>query len=273
MIGSNKLQSSGKTRNADRVVLLPSRYVQLILARKQKLQEILGPNVDINSLPVACRGTDYFTRCSADDITAAAKRLFAQLRIPPEQIALVNEDIQHTFSTATDPLSMLNLDLIEKEPTAYFLRRVYGTSLACLGLSEEEIAFQIGHDLGTVPEYRNEMLNTAKLLEIKSKLDLRPVVNSSNQDPIVQTLPPNSAAALPQSNVFKYFFPAGAKRINLHLSTLEPQDDIQIMLQTAPDCPVKVCTTHFTVSPRTYSYELNVASDYLRLYNQNNKEQ
>ena len=40
------------------------------------------------------------------------------------------------------------------------------------------------------------------------------------------------------------------------------------MLQTAPDCPVKVCTTHFTVSPRTYSYELNVASDYLRLYNQ-----
>ena len=96
-IDSSELQSSGKTRNADRVVLLPDRYVQLILERKQRIQKLLGPTVDVNKLPVACRGNDYFTRCSADDITSAAKTLFNQLQIPFEHATSYTPRPPYTF--------------------------------------------------------------------------------------------------------------------------------------------------------------------------------
>lgn len=265
-IDSNELQSSGKTRNADRVVLLPDRYVQLIFERKQRIQKLLGPNVDVNKLPVACRGNDYFTRCSADDITSAAKTLFHQLQIPFEHIALVNEEIQHALAITNDSDSQPDLSLIEKEPTAYYLRRVYGTSLACVGLSESEIAFQIGHDFGVVPEYRNEMLNTTKLLEIKAKLDMRPVVNSFAKSADIPFIPQDSVTVLPQSSIVNYRIPASVKQVNLHLATREPAEQLRITIHADTNNPVKVHTTSFLVKPSTYSTELNVIKDLHHLY-------
>lgn len=266
MIDSNQLQSGGKTRNADRVVLLPNRYVQLVLERKQKLQELLGPGVDIDSLPIACRDNHYFTRCSADDLTAAAKQLFSQLRIPPEHIELAYEDLQLAISVENDPLALINVDYIEKDPTAYYLRRVYGTALACVGLTEEDIAFQIGHDLGGAPEYRNELLNTGKLLEIKAKLDMRPVVNSLDCTTHTDRLSLGSAVSISHHSTAQYHFPSGTHRVELHLSTREPLDEVQITIQNKGSHPARIISTSYTVVPYDYPTELDVTTDYHQLY-------
>lgn len=272
-IDSNRLQSAGKTKNADRVVLLPDRYVQLILSRKQRLQKILGPDVNVDELPVACRGNDYHTRCSADDLTAAAKRLFKIIQLPLEQIEQAHDDVLAALAAEEDALNRMNADQIEKEPTAYFLRRVYGTSLACVGLSERDIAFQIGHDLGTTPEYRNEMLNTAKLLAIKKKLDMRPVVNGLNQINAVVDLPVNGATAITSDSKVMHRSPAGIQRIDLHLKAKEPLDNIRITLSTEGEQRVHMSSVSYSLQTDTYTKELNVVADYHRLYKNTSKEE
>lgn len=229
-IDSNQMQSSGKTRNADRVVLLPDKYIALVMERKKQLQAILGPNINIDNLPIACKGDDYTNRCSADDLTEAAKILFTQLRLPPEQIIAAHDDIQRAMSADMDPLDHLGPDLLEKEPTANFLRRLYGTSLACVGLSEQDVAFQIGHDLGTVPEYRNELLNTGRLLAIKQKLDNRPVVNAVMYEKTT-VLPKYGALTVDASKKQVYILAPGSSRMELHLSAKEPRDQIRVRIQ------------------------------------------
>ena len=271
-IDSNKLQSSGKTKNADRVVVLPDRYVQLVLTRKKKMQDILGPDVNVDDLPVACRGNDYFIRCSADDLTAAAKLLFKKVNLPLEQIEQAYDDVQAALAAETDPLARLNADQIEKEPTAYFFRRVYGTGLACAGASEEEVAFQIGHDLGFTPEYRNELLNTAKLLEIKAKLDLRPLVNSRSRLCAVVDLPENGAMRVSSNTEGVYRVPGEAQHVNLHLQAKEPQDKIRVTVHTEGEQRVHISSVSYSLQPSGYSKDLNVIADYHRLYNNLHKE-
>lgn len=264
-IGSNNLQSGGKSRNADRVVLLPNRYVEFVMERKQKLQAILGPDFCINDLPVACRGNDYSTRCSADDLTAAARKLFAQLRLPPEQIMMAHDDVQRAMAADMDPLDHLGLDLLEKEPTAYFLRRLYGTALACVGLSEQDVAFQIGHDLGTVPEYRNELLNTAKLLAIKQKLDRRPVVN---------TITPKESTPLSECGAVQidgcgnqvYVLDPRSQRIELHLSAKEPQDQLHVRIRTDGFDKLNLQETAYALENDGYTTAIDVSMDYHQIY-------
>ena len=270
VIDSNTLQSSSKTHNADRVVVLPSRYVQLVLKRKEMLKTILGPSVDVEKLPIACKGNDYFQRCRSDDLTHAAKHLFRLLGISAEQIAQADDDIQAALSDTGDPLQCLTVDFIEKSPTAYFLRRVFGTSLACVGLSEDDISFQIGHDLGFVPEYRNELLNIPRLLQIKEKIDKRPVVNDLSKRPKETVLLPNTAVAIPHDSKVKYRTSQGVKHVHLHVAALEPQDTIRLFIR--PSSPVKLCITRYALVPDSYSHDLNVMADYHSLYKKTNRE-
>lgn len=265
-VDSNDLQSSGKTRNADRVVLLPDKYVRLVLERKKRLKELLDPDVNVDDLPIACRGNNYFTRCSSDDLTVSAKTLFSMLKVPTEHIALVYEDIQQALSDDADPLNRLNLDLIEKEPTAYYLRRIYGTSISAVGLSDQDVAFQIGHDLGNVPEFRNELLNTTKLLELKDKLNQRPVVNTLKQA-LPSMLPRNSAVSLSDSGTVIYRLPKGVRRVQLHIAAREPQDTIRVFIRVKKHKQIKLNATAYDLEPDKYSTELDVTADYHSLYN------
>ena len=264
-IDSSQLQSGGKTRNADRVVLLPDRYITLILERKKQLQAILGPLINIDDLPIACKGNDYANRCSADDLTKAAKNLFTQLRLPPEQIIAAHDDIRNAMAADIDPLDHLGLDLLEKEPTAYFLRRLYGTALACVGLSEQDVAFQIGHDLGTVPEYRNELLNTGRILTIKQKLDNRPVVNSVMYDKTI-ILPKHGVSAVDACKKQVYVLNPESRRIELHLSAKEPRDQIQVRILSKGSGKVNIQETAYALGNDKYPMALDISVDCHHIY-------
>lgn len=264
-IDSSQLQSGGKTRNADRVVLLPDRYITLILERKKQLQAILGPQINIDDLPIACKGNDYANRCSADDLTKAAKKLFTQLRLPPEQIIAAHDDIRNAMAADIDPLDHLGLDLLEKEPTAYFLRRLYGTALACVGLSEQDVAFQIGHDLGTVPEYRNELLNTGRILTIKQKLDNRPVVNSVMYDKTI-ILPKHGVSAVDACKKQVYVLNPESRRIELHLSAKEPRDQIQVRILSKGSGKVNIQETAYALGNDKYPMALDISVDCHHIY-------
>ena len=262
-LNSNQLQSSGKSRNADRVVLLPNRYVALVMERKKMLQQILGDNTNIDDLPVACKGDDYERRCSADDLTEAAKKVFAQLRVPSEQLMMALDEVQ--YAKYMDPLHLFSGDLVEKEPTAYYLRRLYGTALACAGLTEQDVAFQIGHDLGTVPEYRNELLNTSKLLEIKQKLDRRPVVNVAMPEN-VNLLPAQGVVSVNGSIKQIYLLNPKSQRVELHLSAKEPLDHMHIRIQMDGSNKVSINETSYTLENDSCPSTLDVSVDYQHIF-------
>ena len=169
-------------------------------------------------------------------------------------------------------MNRLNADQVEKEPTAYYFRRVFGTGLACVGLTEEEVAFQIGHDLGLTPEYRNELLNTAKLLEIKAKMNMRPIVNGLSQLRFVVELLENRATTVSSKPEVFYKVSSNVQRINLHLRAKEPQDKIQVTVHTERGQCVHISSVSFSVQTTKYSKELDVMADYHRLYNNLHKE-
>lgn len=268
MIDSNAMQSSGKTRNADRVILLPSLYVKRVLERRAKLKTILGDDVDLDRLPVACRGDNYYERCSADDLTAAAHRLFERVGITHEQIQQAYEEMLRVELEQDDPIYRINNDFLDcSSPTAYCLRREYGTSLACVGLTEQRVAFQIGHDMGGPRETRNEFLNTKMLLEMKEMIDRRAIVNIVPEVKHPIWLDVNQMWERFPSGEMEFLVPEKTEQVYLQLQAREPMDDIEISLQMASERQQAIAQwVSYARSPGMYPKELDIAADYEQVY-------
>ena len=77
----------------------------------------------------------------------------------------------------------------EKDPSAYLFRRNFGTHLFILGLSETEIQYVVGHDIEGLYETRNEFVNEERLLEIKQKMEQRPIFNAICTIPTIDVEP------------------------------------------------------------------------------------
>ena len=77
----------------------------------------------------------------------------------------------------------------EKDPSAYLFRRNFGTHLFILGLSEAEIQYVVGHDIEGLYETRNEFVNEERLLEIKQKMEQRPIFNAICTIPTIDVEP------------------------------------------------------------------------------------
>ena len=264
-IRKTELQASGKTKNADRVVALPDRYVQLVLARKQMLKELLPEGTDVDALPIACRGNDYFQRCSADDITQAAKKLFPVIGITQEQLCLANAEMQQAI---LEDDRNENGDPIDKDVTEYIFRRICATSMACVGLDEMEIASQIGHDMGTgLPETRNEFVNTQKLRDIKRKMDQRPIVNTLREAPKTVLAPPNNAIELAPSSSHQFVAPAGCTHIRMHISGNEPGDELRVAVTASdPSDNLSVTALQYDLPTEHHGKDLDVVIDYHEMY-------
>ena len=77
----------------------------------------------------------------------------------------------------------------EKDPSAYLFRRNFGTHLFILGLSEAEIQYVVGHDIEDLYETRNEFVNEERHLEIKQKMEQRPIFNAIRTIPTIDVEP------------------------------------------------------------------------------------
>lgn len=223
---SNDSQSSGKTSNADRVVPVPQVLAELILQRKKQLQLLLGEGVDVDALPLVCKGNDYFTRCSADDLTAAARGLFRQIGISYGQIRHAREEMERERERGDT-----NEDL-KKDVTAYFLRRVFATSLSIVGLTESEISYVIGHHIDDPMESRNAFLAGDRLFEIAEKMVRRPIVNKPCDTNEAQLLKLGQSEIIEGSGNLKFHIPKGADGVSIMVAAKEPKDTVTLSVRT-----------------------------------------
>lgn len=155
--GTSVLGSSGKSKNADRIIPIPDLVYDFLMERKQFVEEELEriaaeSGMDrselpaVEELPIACFGTDYTQRCASRHLTAACRELFRNIGISEKMMAYLDRDL-HRNEYA---------ELKEKDATAYTFRRNFGTHLFILGLEEAEIQYIMGHDVEDPYETRNE---------------------------------------------------------------------------------------------------------------------
>lgn len=166
---TNKLQSSGKTLNSGRIIPVPNILFNMLQKRKKYIIEFYlaqGKEINIDDLPIACRDMNYEERCSADDITDAAKKVFHNIGITSKQLAYIDAALRD---------NKLREVIREKDPTAYLLRRNYATYLYILQFNISEIQYLMGHDIENEYETRNDYNDPDRIFIMCEKIKKRPL--------------------------------------------------------------------------------------------------
>lgn len=261
--GTNVLQASGKTRNADRIIPIPDVLDEFLEKRRiyleKTLSEIGADTAQIDELPIACVGDNFSLRCSAHQLTAAGREMFRRIKMSSNQLAYIDAELfdQETVS-----------ELKERDPTAYLLRRNFGTHLSILGLSEPEIEYLIGHDIQDDYETRNEYVNEERLWLIKEKLDKRPILNHIDRLSQRQEIHLRSGVMhiLKDSPPQKYRLYAGNGRLMLHIMAEEPVDPLKIKITSRAQTKnnTKEIWSHST--PCLFGRTIDVLKKYHELY-------
>ncbi len=176
--GSNTVKMGGKTKNMGRMIPIPSKLKSLLDQRYKLLEEKAmagelpgyGPAEVVEgllrNLPIACDGLDFTRRCSARLLTKEGKAVLERSSVDENVLFYISRDIRRDQE-----------GVMEKDPTAYLLRRNFGTQLYLLGLEESEIQYIIGHEIEDPGEMRSIFRSEEKLYPIAQKMALRPIVN------------------------------------------------------------------------------------------------
>lgn len=158
-------------------------------------------------------------------------------KVEKDRLSALSEDLEELAKIeVTDP-TLKEEDVSLKDPTAYLLRRNFGTHLSILGFSDEEIAYLMGHKIGTVGLNRNMFSNEDQLRKMFTKLNMRPLFGSnacsqlkkkvSSKKPIARfdNVPEASITALATK---------GAKAA-FRLSAKEPGDTVKVTIKKRPN--------------------------------------
>lgn len=182
---SRKVKFSGKTKNAVRLVPIPSELYKLLIHRKEYVRDSLKEkNPHIERYPIACKENQFEKRLTPGELSKAGTRLF---QLISEDINDPNENLEDKIAfidenlDSDDEQAELDTFLVEKSPTAYLFRRNAATHLSILGLDQNEIEYIMGHDIKDERDSRNFFKNEDKLYPIALKMAQRPIVNCLDQ--------------------------------------------------------------------------------------------
>ena len=247
----------GKTRNADRIIPVPDKVASLIDERRRYIEAQLNKSID--DYPIVCDNVRWDVRCSARELTNAARILFQSIKIKASQMASINEDLQEEPISNKDGLPFED----RKDPTAYLFRRNFGTHLHILGLSEPEIEYVIGHDIDDPYETRNEFVNEEKLFAIKQKMDRRPLVNSDLSP--IKRIDVGERLQLQHSAYVQ--IPVNSAETEMHITANEPTDNIRITLSAQPqNMPIKLNCRYYTAKATKYDRIVDTQQQYYKVY-------
>ena len=245
----------GKSKNADRIIPIPSLILNIIYKRRQQLELLLDK--DIGNYPLTCLDNQWEQRCSARQLTAAARKLFQAINMNAAQVSAIDNDLR----TDTDS----NFSNEEQEPTAYLFRRNFGTHMHILGLSEAEIQYVIGHDIEDPYETRNEFVDEEKLYQIHLKMSQRPFVNVGTKVPATISLADGSTTQISKASTLK--FPGNNCKIKLHLQANESFDSIHIKVSSHPRrMSIKCENDMYNSESTSTSRAIDINKQYQKIY-------
>ena len=226
--GSNTLKSSGKTHNADRIIPVPKLVVNFISKRRAELISRGIATEEVDNLPIACVGDQFYTRCASTRLSIYARKLFASIKLDEKALAYLDREL-HSADKTQIPR--------EGDATAYLFRRNFATLLKILGLNDAEIQYLIGHDIENSYETRNEYVNEDRLYAIKQKLDRRPLF-AQDKKTMVLLYPAQGGRVKTLSNgESEICVPLHGKNIQVSIAAKEPFDTLRLQgMDTVTKC-------------------------------------
>lgn len=259
-IKSNKSQASGKTKNADRLIPVPTRLFNLIESRRTQL---ISMGYDTDNMPIVCRGKSYDERCSANDLTEESHIFFAELDIGYEQMKCINSIISTSQASYS---SIYGQEVYEKSPTAYLLRRNFATKLAYWGLTVPEICYVLGHNIEGALESRNEFITDDKLYALWRKM----VLHKSGCS--VHTIESGTVTKFNETSL-ELVLPENSSQLFIQVTATEPMETIKLKVSVAE--PMRVSQNlSYSHQKNSYTSTVDVADEYHRLVkNINNQKE
>lgn len=249
----------GKTKNADRIIPVPTLVVDLINERRKQLEELLG--TDVGKIPIACLDDHWEKRCSARHLTTAARKMFQSINMNPAQLSMIDDDL-HNTPTA-------DISVLEAEPTAYILRRNFATHAHTLQMTETEIQYVLGHDVESPYTTRNEHVDEEVLYGIYIKMSQRPLLNDVSEQQNIFLADTGNTEQI-RCNV-SIRLPISSCKIKLHLHANEPMDKIKLSIRTHPRKMNTKCESDmFQTDLITANKSIDIRRQYHSIY-QNSK--
>ena len=177
---TNKTKSGGKTPNAPRKVPIPSAMLELLWKRKQYIQHlinigalVLSDGQTVDDLPIVCKN-DFVTNYSSEELSAVGRAVLREIKVEEDILSYIDRDLQ-------EPNILHEMGVVDKDPTAYLLRRNFATHLNILRLTEAEIEYIMGHHIDDKYAHRDEYSSDERLVMIAEKMKHRPILNDSFQ--------------------------------------------------------------------------------------------
>lgn len=260
---TNRVKAGGKTRNMFRILPILKFAKRIIEARKEFLKEIsvasdLMEKMEVDDLPIVCKGKNYKVRCNSGDISNFARDLFQKLGIGK---AALDEATR---------LLYLKADVEEDNPTAYLLRRNALNHLYCLNFEMAEMEYCMGHFIAEGDTVRNDFTNEDLFLKMHEKLAKHPaevifskykVVESVSVDSLVSRFGSLKAFDLPVS--------AKDEAYEFELFANEAGDGFDIIFSEAVEsnCNVGPYLGNYK-QPNTIDLSDRIANEYVAAYEQ-----
>lgn len=223
-----------KTRNAYRIIPLYSFFARKLEIRRKHVMEQLGNPVD-EKIPIACIGDDYLSRAEAEDLTKYARGFLRKECGSPSKMSALSEMIEM--------LEKQDVQIGEKEPSAYLMRRAFGTHLRNLGLEPEEIEYLMGHRIENDSIKRYHIAATDSLQRLFHVFEQHPFSAFFNED----SLHDNQRAELSDKK--------HNKTRRFVIMTNEPCDPVFIRLPEGSESVKFVCST----STSEYGNEVDIS--------------
>lgn len=180
-INSSSLRIGGKTENANRLIPLPKSIYNMLRHIEQiRMDSLHQSSVDLTNvkIPIACKGKDYLKRCDTPALSRAGRAMFSAIGKKKEYIVAMGLSIEQDYLAAKELSAEEEFSLVEREPTAYAMRRNTATHLYHVGLDENQTSYIMGHKIYDEQTHQKDYSTPELLYEIKKKMELRPILNA-----------------------------------------------------------------------------------------------
>ena len=194
--------------------------------------------IPIENVRIAYRGKNKLMPCGADPVTRKAQEMFETLGMR-DAVENVAEYLQQDLEMANEEqVDIEEFALIEKNPTAYLLRRNFATHMAIVQLDEEQLAYVLGHVIEDPQIQRSDFTNEKLLFAIKCKMDKRPIVNNIGMPTVQIEAALNKTIKL--SNYSQdVVFDSNVGRVKVRAVAKEPGDAIKVTIHQARGTEIK----------------------------------
>lgn len=266
-LGANTVKILGKSRNSGRRIPMPTSLARRLLMLQEKRVELArerGYKGKAEDLPIACREGKPSERCCSDDLSLAAKKMYEKIGMRMEDIVALNQDLLEELQAAREEFEEDEFREIERDPTAYLLRRSFATIVAALGLTDAEIRYVVGHKIDDEYIQRRAFGDEKMLFRIKQKLDERPLLNDVQMEEELNVLPGKNESLSGSKRIVLNLSAEHLSCVRINVAAKEPGDEIRFKILNRQD--TGCLNVDFVSYNRNPSDEVKRTTDIMRYY-------